>query len=83
MMELRWVEKRESDFENTENDCNEFHYDECGEFVCEVGENDGGPCYPWECPLCDFVGNIEYGVDGMGNSKTIELVEVIKEVVYE
>jgi hypothetical protein len=80
-MGLRWIEKYESDFWDIWGNCSESHHDEFGEDVCEVGENDGGNCYPWECPLCNFVGNVVFGVDGMGNPEIIELVEVIREVV--
>ena len=74
-LKLRFIEKKEFDFCDIESDCENWHHDGYGEIVCEVEENAGGPCWPWECPLCNFVRDMEFnGVD-------IELVEKIKEVV--
>jgi hypothetical protein len=82
-MNLRYCEKKLSEFQYIEDTCEEFHFDEFGEVICEVGSNNGGDCYPWDCPRCDFIGSIEYGVGRMGNMEVIELVEVIREVIDE
>lgn len=80
-MKLKPIEKYESDFRDVEYDCNEFRYDEFDEIVCEVMENMGGDCYPWECPLCNFVGNtVGDNYDPFGNLEGIELVEVINKI---